>query len=373
MRLIGRWGARLGATAVVAAAGLAATALPTVAAPGVDLAVSVQSGVVAAGSDGKPFVVKVTNVGDADSDGFAFVLDVSGLDLKKVTIELPEGTDKACGKQGGKIACEIVNVLVPNDSAEFPVEVKPVSGRGGLGPAGSFKAMVSNDKDTNKSNDSTTVKVSVAKPGVDIVVWAGDVVAGRDEATGKVERVKPDGSAELSFAVFNFGSVASKGIEFVVQLPEHVQFTAGLEGCTTSSDKRRLTCTLTDFLFEPGDRGIGADVPVKVASNAPESVDLKGSIVGKSLGVAEALGADARRAAPQAPGWLKTRNNADDVDAGDNTDEFVVFVGAVDGGLPVTGPKALAIGGVGAVVFAVGVVLLVAARRRRVVLVTPAE
>lgn len=376
MKLIGRWGARLGTTAVVAAAALAVTAMPASAAPGVDLAVSVQSGVVAAGSDGKPFLVKVTNVGDTKNDGFGFVLDLNGLDDRKVTVELPEDADDACKKQGRKLACEFTNVLVRNDTAEFAIEVKPVPGRGGVGPAGSFTATVVNDKDTNKSNDSTTVKVSVAKPGVDIFAFASDVVASRDKATGKVEPVVPGDTGELAFGVFNFGSVAASGVEIAIQLPEHVQFTAPLEGCTTSADKRRLTCTLSNYRLEPGNVGVGAEVQVKVASNAPQSVELKGSIVAKSLGVAEALGADARRAAPPAPSWLKTRTTSDEVDTGDNTDEFVVFVGRTGdggGGLPVTGPKAVAIGGVGAVVFAVGVFLLVAARRRRVVLVTPAE
>ena len=90
--------------------------------------------------------------------------------------------------------------------------------------------------------------------------------------------------------------------------------------------------------------------------------------------------ADARnKATRQAPSWVKIaadQFNPNEVDNKDNTDDFVVFVGTTGGGgggLPVTGPKAIVIGGVGAAVLAVGVFLFMSSRRRRVVLVTPAE
>jgi LPXTG-motif cell wall-anchored protein len=71
---------------------------------------------------------------------------------------------------------------------------------------------------------------------------------------------------------------------------------------------------------------------------------------------------------------------AADVDATDNSDGYAVIVaaqggtGGGDGGsLPVTGPQAGLIGGIGAAVLAAGGAMFLVARRRRVVLVTPGD
>jgi LPXTG-motif cell wall-anchored protein len=69
----------------------------------------------------------------------------------------------------------------------------------------------------------------------------------------------------------------------------------------------------------------------------------------------------------------------DDIDASDNTDGYAVIVaaeggtGGGDGGLPVTGPQAGLIGGIGAAVLLAGGAMFLVARRRRVVLVTPGD
>jgi hypothetical protein len=267
---------------------------------------------------------------------------------------------------------------VRNDSLEIPVEVTPVSG-GPTGAAGSFAVMAKSDHDSNMRNNSASVPVAVSPHGVDIVVWADDVVAGRDGETGEAKRIPPGGTGELAFAAVNLGSLVAKGLDLTIQLPEHVTFTADLEGCTRSGDNRRLTCNLPDVELEPNG-GAGTEVPVKVADNAPQSVELKGTIEGHALGVLEALSAASRKSTALS-GWTKTGEKFDpsEVDNKDNTDEFVVFVGAGTGGggggggLPVTGSKAVVIGGAGAAVLAAGVFLVVAARRRRVVLVTPSE
>jgi LPXTG-motif cell wall-anchored protein len=71
-----------------------------------------------------------------------------------------------------------------------------------------------------------------------------------------------------------------------------------------------------------------------------------------------------------------------DVDASDNTDGFAVLVAGPAGGtggggedpsLPLTGPVAASVAGAGAVALALGTFLFVSARRRRIVLVTPAD
>jgi hypothetical protein len=377
VKLIGRLAVRLGASAMVAAAGLAVTALPAGAAAGVDLAVSVRSGVVAAGSEGKVFTAQVTNLGDTKSGDFDFVLNLASLDTTKVTVALPTDLDEFCEPvSGAKIECGFGNVLVRNDSLEIPIIIKPVSGAT-AGPVGSFAVSATTAGDTNTGNNSATAPVSVSKPGVDIVVWADDVTAGRDGDTGEAKRVAPGAVGEVAFLFANDGSAAATGIELVFTLPQHVSVEGNLVGCTVSGNK--VTCNIPGLLLLPNEY-VEAELPVRVAADAPQSVELKGSLQGRSLGVAEALTEDARnKATRQAPSWVKIaadQFNPNEVDNKDNTDDFVVFVGTTGGGgggLPVTGPKAIVIGGVGAAVLAVGVFLFVSSRRRRVVLVTPAE
>jgi hypothetical protein len=370
---IGRLAVRLGASAMVAAAGLAVAATPASAAPGVDLAVTVSSGVVASGSAGKPFTVKVTNLGDTKTDGFDVVVDFAKIDGTKVTVTVPSDLSTFCAPaSGSKIACEFGNVLVRNDSFEMPVIVTPVSG-GATGSAGSFAVAATTAGDTNAANNNATVPVSVSKAGVDIVVWAEDVTAGRDDDTGEAKRLAPGATGAVSFGIANAGSVGADGFELVFQLPQHVSVVGTLAGCTVSGSK--VTCTLEDVLLD-ADRYLEAELPVKLSADAPQSVELKGTLQGRSLGVAEGPSGDASRSARTAPSWLKVAAgefDANEVDNKDNSDDFVVFVGTNGGGLPVTGPKAIMIGGVGAAVLAVGVFLFMGARRRRVVLVTPAE
>jgi hypothetical protein len=383
VKLIGRLGARLGAVALVAAGGLAVTALPAGAAPGVDLALAVQSGVVASGSAGKPFTAKITNLGDTKSEGFSFLIETTSVYPERARVDLPDEFDEFCETQPQvkKIICEFGNVLVRGDSLEIPILVTPVSG-GGTGEAGSFAVTVISDQDTNMRNNSVGVQLGVSAPGVDIVVWAEDVVAGRDDETGEAKRLPPGSTGSLLFGLANGGSLAADGIELTLRLPEHVTFVTTPEGCTITADKRQATCSEPDLQL-PANRFLEGTVDVRVAADAPQSVELTGSVEGRALGVDDSP-ADSRRSISGQPGWLKAAQNDFDpkeVDNHDNSDAFAVLVGATTGGggggdgggLPTTGPKAVVIGGIGAAVLVAGVVLLVVARRRRVVLVIPSE
>jgi hypothetical protein len=374
--LLGRLATRLGATAVVAAAGLAVTAAPAAAAPGVDLAVTISAGSVASGSEGKPFMVKVQNLGDAKVEQFELEFDLAGIDASRVNAKVPEEIDQNCTQSGKKFECVVTATLVRQDSLEFAVMVSPVD-RAKKGDAGSFTATANAEGDTNAGNNSATAKVTVTAPGVDIVVWGEDVVAGYDEGTGEVQRIAPGGTGELKYGIANGGSLTAVGLELVLQLPEHVTFVANPGGCVMSADNRKATCTSDpNFPLAP-DQGVEGTVAVKVAANAPQSVELKGVVTGRAFAFAKPQ--ERRAAGGPKPGWCKgdaKGYNPTEIDKRDNQDEFVVFVGSTGGsggGLPVTGPKAIAIGGAGAAALAVGVFLFVAARRRRVVLVTPAE
>src|SRR5688500_4004558 len=92
LNLIGRLAARLGASVLVAAAGLAVTAAAAAAVPGVDLGVTVQAGAVALGASDKPFRVKGTNHGDTPTRDFVIHINYGGLDSDKVGVTgFPEG------------------------------------------------------------------------------------------------------------------------------------------------------------------------------------------------------------------------------------------------------------------------------------------
>jgi hypothetical protein len=130
----------------------------------------------------------------------------------------------------------------------------------------------------------------------------------------------------------------------------------------------------------PADHFFEWTLTVKIADTAPGTAALTGSIEGRGLGVVDETPALAARAAKaKVPAFATAaRNDFDptEVDNRDNTDEFAVFTGAAaggGGGLPVTGPKAAVFGMVGLGALAIGVVALVGARRRRIVLMTPAE
>jgi hypothetical protein len=373
-----RLAATVGASLLAALAGLAFTTTPASAAAGVDLGVALSAGKVAAGSAGKPFLAKVTNAGDANANGFTLKIQFVSSGSAAVSVELPDDLDEFCDPDGpGRAVCEFGNVLVPGDSLEIPILVAPASDE--TGKAGSLHVVVLNDEDGNKDNNKASTNIIVTPAGVDIVVWAQDVVAGYDDETGEVQRIAPGGTGKLVFGLANGGSVTALGIEFTLQLPEHVTFEETLEGCNVSSDKRTLSCSGPDVEL-PADQFFEWTLTVKIAASAPGSSVLTGSIEGRALGVLDEAPALAARAqAKNVSAFSATaRNNFDqtEVDNRDNTDAFAVFVGAASGGgggLPVTGPKAMVIGMVGVGAVAIGVVALVGARRRRIVLVTPAE
>jgi LPXTG-motif cell wall-anchored protein len=118
---------------------------------------------------------------------------------------------------------------------------------------------------------------------------------------------------------------------------------------------------------------------LRVAADAPAPSVLPDGVVHAEPLVADEQAPAARRAAALPDNILEVPESLD-VDRSDNADEFSVYVAAASGGggggggeLPITGAKAGLFGGVGLAVLAAGAMLLVIARRRRVVLVTPRD
>jgi hypothetical protein len=279
-----RLAASIGASLLTACAGLALTATPASAADGVDLTVQIIGGKVAVGSESKAFIAKVTNAGNAKATGFDLDLAVD-LDGVAVELTLPDELDEFCEEAGpNKAHCEFGNVLIPGDSLEIPIFVTPSSDE--TGGAGTLSATVASldEPEGNQTNNKASTSITVTPAGVDIVVWAEDVTAGRDDDTGEAKRIAPGGTGDLVFALVNDGSAVARGLEMVLQLPEHVTFVETLEGCDVSADNRKMTCTNADVLLFPTE-GDKWTLEVKVSATAPGPVELTGSIEGRAFGV----------------------------------------------------------------------------------------
>lgn len=364
-RALARVGA--GAFGLLVAGAFAAPAF----ASSVDVAVKVDGTKIAVDATEKVFFAKITNLGDAIANGLTVEVDLTGLDADVVTADLT-GIE-ACGAPAvGKITCDFTGTLSKDEIFDFPIVLKPAAGKSG--PAGSFKVDVSSAGDENPDNNSVTVEVTVEGKGPDLIVVADDVAAGYDE-DGTVQPLAPGETAELHFAIINHGTAPTGGLEVKLQLPEHVTFVDDVLPCVTSPDRGSMDCALDGFDLLPGEAlGDEGFFVVKVAADAPAPISPKGSVSAVSLGQ---LPEGPQANAAPAHAWAAAEQAPDDVDAGDNIDEFTVFVAAADGGtgggLPVTGAEAGLIGGIGLAVVVAGGAIFLVARRRKVVLVTPAD
>jgi uncharacterized repeat protein (TIGR01451 family) len=373
-----------GALALFTAAAMATLASPAHAASGVDLSVTVDSSKIAIGAPVKPFIAKITNGGDVTAEGLQVEIDLADLDTSLVTASVGEDFADVCQPPADdKITCTFGGTLAGDETFEFPIFVSPVAGAK-PGPAGEFTVTVQPGSDDDPADNNTaTVPVELVSSGGDIVVLAQDVIADVGE-NGVVVPVTPGDTAAFFWAIFNFGDTAVQGLTFTVQLPEHVSFVDKFAGCTYSNGDRSVTCTDADTILGPNEAfGSGEEGwTVKVAADAPGPVNLKGTATGSaSAAVVSTLNATTKSTTDAA--WLKSEEVPADVDTGDNSDDFTVFVGAppaaggegggAGGGLPVTGVQVGLIGGIGGAVLVTGAVLFILARRRRVVLVTPGD
>jgi hypothetical protein len=362
---------------------MATLASPAHAASGVDLSVHVDSSKIAIGAPVKPFIAKISNVGDVATEGLQVEIDLA--DLKPSQVEASVGEDFAdvCKPPvENKISCTFGGTLAGGETFEFPIFVSPVKGAK-PGPAGEFTVTVQpGSEDDPAENNTATVPVELVGSGGDIVVLAEDVIADVGE-NGVVVPVTPGDTAAFFWAMFNFGDTAVQGLTFTVQLPEHVSFVDKFEGCTYSNSDRSVTCKDADTILGAGEAfGSGEEGwTVKVAADAPGPVNLKGTATGSAAAAVPST-LRATTASSTDAAWLKPEEVPADVDKGDNSDDFTVFVGAPPaagggggegGGLPVTGVQVGLIGGIGGAVLVTGAVLFILARRRRVVLVTPGD
>jgi hypothetical protein len=383
--------ARVSATGLLAAGILALAATPALAAD-VDFGLDLKGSTIALGAEGKPATVSFTNHGTTKPAEVGVRFDATELDDSKVELDLGE-----CTVEDGIADCIIDEGSIPGPGETSDLDVPLVKKAGATGSAGKLTVTVLVDGDANEANNSKTVDVTIAGSGADLRVLAFDVtkIDAENQLTGKP--LQP-GETSLAYAyVANHGDRTAVGLKVRVSLPEHVTFTEQEGGCEYSTNNRVATCTAEGYPVIPWDQddtgnkensSLSIAFAVTVSEDAEGPVSLTGgewNVIG--LGV-ESADARKARAVAELPAFAeKGCGEVEDqveTDASDNTDGFAVLVagpaaggGAGDGedepGLPVTGPVAASVAGAGAAVLALGVVLFVVSRRRRVVLVTPGD
>ena len=376
--------ARLGTVGVIAGTAVAFAAAPAFAAADTDLGVSLSGTTIAATSAGKVFDITITNAGESTATGVTVTFDLSGLEQDKVSFVVPTGEDGAevCDVDGDTVACGVQDIP-GGQNLDLGAELTRLAG---TGEAGAITVQVGHDgTDPNEANDVATANVTVGDSGPDLFVFAPDVPFNPE--TNQTEgRVPAGGVGRLWYVIGNQGDVAATGLKLTVTLPEHVTFVEEESGCEYNAANTVATCTYEDLPLVPVEEADpGNDVfsarlffnDLRVAADAPAPSVLADGVVDAEPLVADEQ-APARRQAAALPDNILEVPESLDVDRSDNTDEFSVYVAAASGGagggggeLPLTGAKAGLFGGVGLAVLAAGAVLLVIARRRRVVLVAP--
>ncbi|GGQ38941.1 hypothetical protein [Couchioplanes azureus] len=415
---------RTAAASALAAGAIAAFGAPARAADNVaDLELKITGTKVAATSSGKFVKATIKNHGPNTAVDTIIYFANEDLDGEKVQLEVPDA--ESCENEGKSFVC-IVGDIPSGASLDLPIKL---TRKGGTGSAGKLFAAVAHEGiDDNEGNDVTArgVDVQVGVSGPDLYAVAADVAS--DDNGGK-KLVAPGSVAELTFEVGNQGDVAVEGFHFDIQLPKHVSFAEELEGCTYDAAKTVATCTYDELPLVPGDQdqveddeifsAVAGTTDIKVAADAPSPKDLTGTVKVKAIiGAAVVEGPVASQAVTELPEGIvgekaeegpveqappartvKPGSTVPEVDKSDNTDQFVVFVGKTGGAggsdnaaggknnaggnpaggaggageLAVTGMQTALVGGVGVAVVAVGGLLLLSARRRRVVLVTPGD
>jgi len=387
--------ARVGAAGLIAAGALAVAAVPAYAAATVDFGVNFKGTTIAADAGGKLGFVTITNHGSSTPKKVDVRFDVTKLDQSKVTV--PEVGD-GCTFTAGVADCLVPAADIPGPGLNLESPVPLIKVPGATGAAGKLTVTVVVDGDTDADNDSKTVDVSVGGHGVDLGIVVPDVSVLDANGIPSGKPIVPGGSSAVTGVLVNQGDATAVGLSVTVTVPKDVTF-GEIDGCVRSADKRSLHCVADDLVLTPfgGDDDtsfVEFSLPVTVSADAPGPVTLTGgNAVAAATGQESLPEAAARRLARKAlPKSFHRLTKAQiaavdavEVDSSDNTDQFAVLVaakpggstgggtGGTGGGLPVTGPVAASVAGTGALVIAIGAVLFVTTRRRRVVLVAPAD
>ncbi|BCL15217.1 LPXTG cell wall anchor domain-containing protein [Micromonospora sagamiensis] len=384
--------ARVGAAALLASGVFTALGVPAQAAgTETDLALDVVGTRVAAGADGKVVFAKVTNKGKNTPTNLSISADLSKVDTEKA-VPLPAVPD--CSLNVADWTCIVPTELLPGpgETVELPVVLFKQEDIKGTYKAPVTFTIESTD-DTDASNNSKTATIELTdESGPDLLVLAGDVKqavkVGEDGELSIVGDLHAGQTGLLQYFVVNQGDQATAGLTVTVKLPKGVTFTEAEPDCEYNAANTEAVCTYRQLPLVPVDEDTDGNDDVFSGGDffhlLSVGADVKaGSLTGGSVTVEPIVAERGLRGMAREANKLPenvTGIRATDVDASDNTDGYAVVVtakggsGGGDGGsLPVTGPQAGLIGGIGGAVLLAGGAMFLAARRRRVVLVTPGD
>jgi hypothetical protein len=388
---------RIGAAALLASGVFTALGSPAYASgTETDLSLEVVGTRVAAGVEGKVAFVKVTNNGKNTPSNLSIKTDVSKVDFDKVAA-FPGG-DEECDVEGDEQptvwTCAVPDAALPGagETIEIPFVLFKGEALEGSYSAPVSVTLVSTD-DTDDSNNSVDTKIELTdESGPDLVTLAPDVKqavkVGTDGEINFVGDLHAGQTAALQYFAVNQGDQATAGLTITVKLPKGVTFTEAEPDCKYNDANTEAVCSYRDFPLVPLDEDTDEDDNVYSGGDfyhlLSVGADVEvGSLTGGSVTVEPIMPAPGLRVTTKETTTLPanaTGIQGADVDASDNTDGYAVIVsaeggsGGGDGGsLPVTGPQAGLIGGLGAAVLLAGGAMLLVARRRRVVLVTPGD
>ncbi|MFI6128526.1 hypothetical protein [Micromonospora sp. NPDC051141] len=404
------------AAALFLLAGVAVPAGPAAAAKkGPDLAVDASGTRIARGVEKKVVHLKISNRGDETPSSVVVRVRQPPEGLPEplpVALIWHSGGVGECDGDFGGFYCELVPELIPGpgETVDVPVDARVF---GAAGPyRGRFEVTVTirPEQDANPADNTRWFPLElVDQPSADLSVVARDVkqsvrigAGGTPEPTGTLNRGE---TGAVWQTIANQGRKAVSGVRVTLRLPQGVTFTRPPTQCALADARRSAVCTYPGLTLvpavedtDPNDTVYSAVelynlVTTSASATAPAT--LPGGTV-RVEGLAERPTDDRAKAAQAELPANAVAARVADVDRSDNQDGFAVVlaaksggdgdggggdggdgdsggggVGGGDGGLPVTGPQAGLIGGIGVVALAAGGVLFLAARRRRPTLVLP--
>jgi hypothetical protein len=283
----------VGTAALISAVGFAATEVPAHAADESALSVWTRSTELANGvtkTAAKPFQFYIQSYG-AEAKNVTVTVDVGKLDTTRVGYVIP----KNCVTTTGGYTCRLTDMPF-GTTHTFGA---PLYSLGEEGPAGTLSVKVTGSTpESDLSDNSVDVPVTVAPAGPDLTAFAQDVYAdavvdGDDVDETGLTPVKAGHSAVFDWAIYNYGSRPASGtIRYGFVLPTGTTFAKKPQDCqtATSMGQTLATCQTPNIVLQPGQH-YTHDVNVLVASNVNP-----GALIGGSFFIA---GASPMEADPQ--------------------------------------------------------------------------
>lgn len=388
--------------------GVAVFAVPAQAAKkGPDLTVDATGTRIALGVDRKVIYLKISNRGDETPSNV--VVNVrqppEGSDPLPVALlwHAGGGGVEECDGDFGGFYCRLSPELIPGpgETADLPIDAVVYSR---TPYEGSFEVSVTirPDEDANPADNTRSFPLTlVDEPKADLSVVARDVqqsvrigADGRPTPSGPLH---PGETGAVWHTVANQGRTTVSGVRVTLRLPKGVTFTRAPRQCVLADAGRSAVCTYPSLTLVPAVEDTDPNDTVysavelynlvTTARSATAPATLRGGTV-QVEGLAAPSATDRSTPARSELPANAVAVRVADVDPGDNQDGFAVVLaakssggtgdsgggggdGGGDGGLPVTGPQAGLVGGIGLAALTAGGMLFLAARRRRVTLVVP--